>query len=100
MRLTKGQLKRIIREEKRRLDEMAKGPADGYGGYEYMEDKSQFNDDHSALHTPLGHASNMADVGGDLFSELMHIFREAFAKGMSAESIAATARDAARDFQA
>jgi len=80
------------------MNEMAKGPADGYGGYEYVEDKSQFNDAHTALSQPLGLAGNSSDVSGDLFMVLMDIFHEAFRKGMSRESIASVAQDAARDF--
>lgn len=99
MKISKRQLRQIIKEEKSKiLKEMAKGPADGYGGYEYREDKSQFNDDHSELKTPLGHASNMADVSSDLWHTLMDIFKEAYAKGVSKESIAGIAQDAARDF--
>lgn len=88
----------MIREEKQKLNEMARGPADGYGGYEYREDVAQFNDAYSELATPLGHASNSADVGSDLFHVLIDIFREASAKGMSKSSIVAAASDAARDF--
>lgn len=94
--MNKRQLKRTLR--KAIINEMAKGPADGYGGYEYREDKSQFNDAHSSLKTPLGLASNSSDVGSDLFMELLDIFHEAFRKGMSRESIAGVAQDAARDF--
>ena len=94
--MNKRQLKRTLR--KAIIKEMAKGPADGYGGYEYIEDKSQFNDAHTALAQPLGLAGNDANVSGDLFMVLMDIFHEAFRKGMSRESIAGVAQDAARDF--
>ena len=94
--MNKRQLKRTLR--KAIIKEMAKGPADGYGGYEYIEDKSQFNDAHTALAQPLGLAGNDANVSGDLFMVLMDIFHEAFRKGMSREDIAGVAQDAARDF--
>ena len=92
--------KRTLRKSLRKaiLSEMAKGPEDGYGGHEYREDKSQFNDAHTALAQPLGLAGNDANVSGDLFMVLMDIFHEAFRKGMSRESIAGVAQDAARDF--
>ena len=80
------------------IKEMAKGPVDSYGNPTYVEDKSQFNDAHTALAQPLGLAANDADVSGDLFMVLMDIFHEAFRKGMSRESIAGVAQDAARDF--
>ena len=63
-----------------------------------MEEKSQFNDAHSALAQPLGYADGDANVSGDLFMQLLDIFHEAFRKGMSRESIAGVAQDAARDF--
>ena len=94
--MNKRQLKRTLR--KAIIKEMAKGPADGYGGYEYIEDKSQFNDAHTALAQPLGLAGNDANVSGVLFMVLMDIFHEAFRKGMSREDIAGVAQDAARDF--
>ena len=94
--MNKRQLKRTLR--KAIINEMAKGPADGYGGYEYVEDKSQFNDNHSSLKQPLGYADGDANVSGDLFMQLMDIFHEAFRKGMSRESIEGVAQDAARDF--
>ena len=94
--MNKRKLKRTLRRAI--INEMAKGPADGYGGYEYVEDKSQFNDAHTALAQPLGLASGDADVGQDLFGVLLDIFHEAFRKGVSRESIAGIAQDAARDF--
>lgn len=94
--MNKRQLKRTLR--KAIIKEMAKGPVDSYGNPTYVEDKSQFNDAHTALAQPLGLASNDADVSGDLFFVLMDIFHEAFRKGMSRESIAGVAQDAARDF--
>ena len=92
--------RRTLRKSLRKaiLSEMAKGPPDGYGGHQYVEDKSQFNDAHSALAQPLGYADGDANVSGDLFMQLMDIFHEAFRKGMSRESIAGVAQDAARDF--
>ena len=80
------------------INEMAKGPVDSYGNHTYVEDKSQFNDAHTALAQPLGLADGDADVSGDLFMVLMDIFHEAFRKGVSRESIAGIAQDAARDF--
>ena len=94
--MNKKQLRRTLR--KAIINEMAKGPEDSYGNPTYVEDKSQFNDAHTALSQPLGLASNSADVSGDLFMVLMDIFHEAFRKGMSRESIAGVAQDAARDF--
>lgn len=95
--MNRRQLRRTLR--KAIMNEMAKGPPDPYNGEPtYVEDKSQFNDAHSALAQPLGYADGMADVSGDLFMQLMDIFQEAFRKGMSRESIAGTAQDAARDF--
>ena len=94
--MNKRQLRRTL--QKAIMNEMAKGSEDGYGGYEYVEDKSQFNDSHSALKQALGLASNDANVSGDLFMVLMDIFQEAFRKGMTRESIAGVAEDAARDF--
>ena len=99
MKISKRQLKQIIKEEKSKiLKEMAKGPSDGYGGYEYREDKSQFDDARSALKDPLGVVGNDANVSHDLWEALMDIFKEAHAKGVSKESIAGIAQDAARDF--
>ena len=99
MKISKQQLRQIIKEEKYKvLKEMAKGPKDSYGNYTYVEDKSKFNDAHTALAQPLGIASNLADVGGDLYMVLMDIFQEAHAKGVSKESIASIAADAARGF--
>ena len=93
--MNKRQLRRSLRKA---INEMAKGAPDGYGGYEYREDKSQFNDAHSALKTPLGHASNSSDVGSDLWDSLMDIFREAHAKGIPKERMLGIAEDAIRDF--
>lgn len=99
MKITKRHLRQIIKEEKAKiLKEMAKGPKDSYGNDTYVEDKSQFNDAHSYLAQPLGYADNLADVSGDLFFQLMGIFKEAHAKGVSKERIAGIAQDAARDF--
>ena len=94
--MNKRQLRRTLR--KAIINEMAKGPVDSYGNPTYVEDKSQFNDAHTALAQPLGLASNDADVSGDLFMVLMDIFHEAFRKGMSRADIAGVAQDAARDF--
>lgn len=94
--MNKRQLKRTLR--KAIMSEMAKGPVDSYGNHTYVEDKSQFNDAHTALAQPLGLASNDANVSGDLYMVLMDVFHEAFRKGMSRESIAGVAQDAARDF--
>ena len=94
--MNKRRLRKTLR--KAIMNEMAKGPLDSYGNTTYVEDKSQFNDAHTALAQPLGLASNDADVSGDLFMVLMDIFHEAFRKGMSRESIAGVAQDAARDF--
>ena len=94
--MNKRQLKRTLR--KAIIKEMAKGPLDSYGNHTYVEDKSQFNDAHTALSQPLGYAANDADVSGDLFHVLLEIFHEAFRKGMTREDIAGVAQDAARDF--
>ena len=94
--MNRRQLRRTLR--KAIIKEMAKGPVDSYGNHTYVEDKSQFNDAHTALAQPLGLASNDANVSGDLFMVLMDIFHEAFRKGMSREDIAGVAQDAARDF--
>ena len=96
MKTSKRELRRTLR--KAIIKEMTKGPLDSYGNHTYAEDKSQFNDAHTALAQPLGVASNLADVGGDLFEVLMEIFQEAYAKGVSREDIAGIAQDAARDF--
>ena len=95
--MNKRQLKRTLR--KAIMNEMAQGPVDEFGNTTYIEDKSQFNDAHTALAQPLGLASGDADVSGDLFFVLMDIFHEAFRKGMSRKSIASVAQDAARDFE-
>ena len=96
--MNKRQLRKTLR--KAIMNEMAKGPPDPYNGEPtYVEDKSQFNDAHTALSQPLGYAAGMADVSGDLFFVLMDIFHEAFRKGMSREEIAGVAQDAARDFE-
>ena len=95
--MNRRQLRRTLR--KAIMNEMAKGPPDPYNGEPtYVEDKSQFNDAHTALAQPLGLAAGMADVSGDLFDVLMDIFQEAFRKGMTREDIAGVAQDAARDF--
>ena len=95
--MNKRQLRKTLR--KAIINEMAKGPSDGYGGYEYREDKSQFDDTRSALKDPLGVVGNDANVSLDLYEALMDIFHEAFRKGMSRDRIAGVAEDAARDFQ-
>lgn len=95
--MNRSRLRKTLR--KAILNEMAKGPPDPYNNEPtYVEDKSQFNDAHTALSQPLGYAAGMADVSGDLFMVLMDIFHEAFRKGMSREEIAGVAQDAARDF--
>ena len=94
--MNKRRLRKTLR--KAIMNEMAKGPLDSYGKPTYVEDKSQFNDAHTALAQPLGLAANDADVSGDLFMVLMDIFHEAFRKGMTRQDIAGVAQDAARDF--
>ena len=95
--MNKRQLRKSLR---RALNEMARGAKNRYGGYDYAEDKAQFNDDHSVLKDPLGVVSNSSDVSMDLWETLMDIFREAAAKGMDKESILGVAKDAARDYDA
>ena len=67
MKISKRQLRQIIKEEKRNLmKEMAPAP--------------------------------LTDVSRDLFHELLSIFRDAAAQGLTRERIAGIVQDAVRDF--
>lgn len=94
--MNKRQLRKVLR--KAIINEMAKGPSDGSGGYKYREDKSQFDDARTVLKEYYLDGPD-EDVSRELFFVLMDIFSEAFGKGMSQDRIAGVAEDAARDFQ-